>query len=258
MKWPIELQLFRHSQSEYNVLRQKKAADPRYREFKQAYSRNHRSLLARALAEEMREKYALGVSDYDTPLTNEGVVQAERTADICRLDTNVKIPDIIFCSPYIRTKTTLGHMCRVWAALGAVKVVYDDRIREQEHGRSLLYNDWRIFHVYEPDQKDLYKLLGPYWYQYPQGESVSDVRNRLRSFQSMLIRECAGLRVWLITHHLSILSIRANLERLSPEEFIHLDEKEKPVNCGRTVYTGRPELGKYGRLVLTSYNQKLY
>jgi broad specificity phosphatase PhoE len=73
-----------------------------------------------------------------------------------------------------------------------------------------------------------------------------------------LIREYAGKNMLMVTHHLTILSIRANLERLTPDEFIRLDQEEKPVNCGVTVYTGNSTVGKDGKLILDRYNQKLY
>lgn len=145
-----------------------------------------------------------------------------------------------------------------WSDLSLAPHVADDRIREQEHGLSLLYSDWRVFHVLHPDQKQLRDLQGPYWYQYPQGESVSQVRDRARSFTSMLIREWADKHVLVVTHHLTILSLRANYQRFSPEEFIRLDEYEKPVNCGVTLYRGDPTIGKDGKLVLKAYNKKFY
>ncbi len=115
-----------------------------------------------------------------------------------------------------------------------------------------------MFHALNPDQKRLRDTMGPYWYQYPQGESVSMVRDRIRDVLSMIIREYAGQHVLMVTHHLTILSLRANLERLSPEEFIRLDNHEKPVNCGITIYRGEPKLGKNGKLVLESYNTCLW
>jgi broad specificity phosphatase PhoE len=72
-----------------------------------------------------------------------------------------------------------------------------------------------------------------------------------------LIREYAGKRVLAVTHHLTILAIRAQLERLGPEEFIALDRNEKPINCGVTIYRGDPNQGEDGRLILAQYNQKL-
>jgi len=59
-----------------------------------------------------------------------------------------------------------------------------------------------------------------------------------------------------ITHHLTILATRATFERLSPEQFLHLDRHEKPVNCGVTRYVGNPERGSQGRLELDEYNKQ--
>jgi hypothetical protein len=49
--------------------------------------------------------------------------------------------------------------------------------------------------------------------------------------------------------------VRANLERLSSEEFIRLDEEEKPRNCGVTIYRGNPHRGANGKLELECYNR---
>jgi broad specificity phosphatase PhoE len=134
----------------------------------------------------------------------------------------------------------------------------EDRIREQEHGLSLLYSDWRVFQTFHPEQRELYELLGPYWYQYPQGESTSMVRDRVRLFTNMLVREYSGKVVYLVSHHLTKLCIRANYERLTPEQFIDLDNHQKPINGGVTIYKGNPEVGTDGKLELIEYNKKLY
>lgn len=256
MKWPKILALVRHGQSAYNVLRAQKEADPLFQQFRKAFEKDHRSAEARDLAVQVTEKFALGISDYNTPLTAEGVRQAKETG--MGLSGLIPIPDIVFVSPYHRAKETFQHIKEEWGSAMQAKLVLDDRIREQEHGLSLLYNDWRVFQTLHPEQKDFYKMMGPYWYQFPQGESVSEVRDRVRLFIEMLIRECAGKNVLVVTHHLTILSIRANMERLSSEEFIHFDEHEKPINCGVTVYEGKPDLGTNGKLQLLRYNECLW
>lgn len=258
MKWPVELVIVRHAQSGYNILRGMKSSDPEYLEFKRAYEENHRSEAARRLAEKILAKYRLGVSDADTRLTPDGVKMAGDTGAALRRKFDGVLPHIIFVSPYDRTLETLGCMKLGWPELEKVAMVPEDRIREQEHGLALLYSDWRVFHVMHPEQKDLRHLQGPYWYQYPQGESVSQVRDRIRSFVGTLVREYSGQRVMLITHHLTILSIRAILERLTPRQFIRLDKEEKPVNCGVTIYRGNAGVGRDGRLELVEYNEKLY
>jgi broad specificity phosphatase PhoE len=256
MKWPSSITIVRHGQSTYNELREKKRKDPEYRAFCEEYERGPSDKLL-AMAKSMQMKYALKTSDYLTPLSQEGVKQARVTGG--RLgQVGLRHPRIIFVSPYLRTRQTLAAMIDGGFDASDVKIVHEDRIREQEHGLSLLYNDWRIFHSLHPEQRELRELMGPYWYQYPQGESTSNVRDRTRSFTGTMIRECAGMDVLLMSHHLTILSIRANYERLSPEEFIRLDEEEKPVNCGVTLYCCNPGLGSKGKLELKFYNKKLY
>lgn len=263
MKWPLSLTIIRHGQSAYNVLRDKKKADPEYQEFVKWFDSDKQvngKMMQRAM--DLQKRYSTGVSDYDTPLTEEGQRQATETGK--HILNNVPMPDVIFISPYKRTRATFEWL---WAhgitlpSKGEIKVppfVYDDRIREQEHGLSLLYNDWRIFQTMHPEQRRLYNLQGPYWYQFPQGESVSMVRERIRSFLTMLVREYAGKHVWLVSHHLTLLSIRSTLERLSPEQFMDLDNNEKPINCGVTLYLGDPKLGSGGKLLLAMYNRRLY
>ena len=255
-KWPKSVTLIRHGESAYNALSNKKKEDESYQKFKEEYEKNHQSEIAINLAQEMENKYSLRTSDYGTPLTINGQNQAFITGQ--NLPEIVPEPDVIMVSPYLRTVETLKQIIKGWPGIANVPQFPDERIREQEHGLSLLYNDWRIFNVLHPEQKKLYELLGPYWYQFPQGESVAEVRERCRDEVAMLIREFANKHVILVTNHLTILSFRANLERLSPEEFIEVDEKFKPKNCGITQYSCNNNSGENGRLELKFYNRILY
>lgn len=256
-KWPAQLTLIRHGESAYNILKKKKEDDPLYQKFKSYYRDRFHYPQTRQLAHAVREKYAMGVSDYDTPLTDEGHEQSRITgAELAK--SGLEVPDVLYVSPYWRTQQTLTMLIQGWPALGEVSRIPDDRIREQEHGLALLYNDWKVFHVFHPEQKELSDLMGEYWYSWPQGESTSQVRDRVRSFQAMLIREHAGKRVMMVTHHLTILSVRANLERLTPEQFLHINAYEKPVNAGVTIYECDPCKGKAGHLKLKHYNLQCY
>lgn len=257
MKWPTSLTLIRHGQSAYNVLRAQKQQDPEYQQLQKLYADGDDGLDARVIAAKIKRKYALGVGDYETPLTSEGEMQAAITGAKL-LEAGTALPDVIIYSPYLRTRETMDFLTQGWGQLEMVPRVEDDRIREQEHGLAVAYNDWRVFHTFHPEQRELKKLQGDYWYQYPQGESVADVRDRVRSMLTTLVREYRGQRVLMVTHHLTILSIRATLERLTPEEFIKLDKTNKPVNCGVTEYVGKPDEGKDGKLFLETYNQRLY
>jgi len=255
MKWPLSVMLIRHDTSAYNILKNQKEQDPLYQEFLAAFDGNADPVYLLSLAQRVKNKFALKVGDANTPLADEEGYQAYQTGVAL---SNTETPDAIFVSPYKRTRLTLEHLTRGWPALTDVKTYTEERIREQGHGLALLYSDWRVFHVLHPEQKALYELEGRYWYQYPQGENIPNVRDRNRLWFDTLIRDFAGKRVLVITHHLNILAIRANLERFGEEEFLRLDNQEKPINCGVTTYRGIPNQGKDGRLVLESYNVKHY
>jgi broad specificity phosphatase PhoE len=206
------------------------------------------------LAERIAKRLSLAIGDHETPLAEGAEEDAIRTGHALSLSRT--LPDVIYVSPYVRTHATLSALTMGWPSLAEVPTVEDVRLREQEHGLSLLYNDWRVFLTLHPQQYRLRLLEGRYFYRYPQGESVPDVQMRLKDFQETLIREHAGKDVLVVTHHLVILALRMNLERFDWKEFLRIDEEEKPINCGVTTYTSKPGDGQKGRgkLRLTEYN----
>jgi broad specificity phosphatase PhoE len=246
----------RHAQSEYNALKARKDASEHYQQFIAEFESDLRSQSCQDMADAVSKEFSLGCSDRETPITDAGLSQAAQTG--LALSRTLEAPEVVIVSPYRRTENTLAQMARSWPALGEARTYREERVRELDHGLSLLYNDWRVFQTRHPEQRDLQKLLGPYDYRYPNGENIPDVRLRIQSWLASVIREFAGKRVLVVTHHLTILAVRATLERLSPEEFKELDEKEKPVNCGVTIYEGDPTAGRGGRLILKEYNTKHY
>lgn len=256
MKWPSLLMLIRHDVSVYNALKAKKNKNPLYQEFLRAWKADPESDKTRRFAREAHKIFKLDFGDHDTPLAEAEGRQAETTGKMLKKEFGP--PDVIHVSPYLRARLTLEFMIKGWPELVEAKTYEEERIREQEHGLALLYNDWRVFEALHPEQRLLYNLEGSYWYRYPQGENIPDVRGRNRDWLSTLIREFSGKRVMAITHHLNILVTRANLERFGEEEFVRLDKEEKPINCGVTVYREKPLRGKDGKLVLNFYNKKYY
>lgn len=264
MKWPASLIFVRHGESAYNVLKKRRDEDVEHAAFRALFERD----LAKAEDEtwpsqELKDaarriwfQARLSVSDYNTPLTDEGLKQAAITGRA--LKSKISLPDAVYVSPYLRTRQTLEQLCAGWPELGGVKMVQEERIREQEHGLSTVFNDWRVYYVFHPLQALLYKLEGEYEYRFLNGENKADVRDRVRSFLSTLIREHAEQNVLVVSHHLTLLSLRANLERWDRETFIKTDKEDKPLNCGVTTYEGRADEGKNGKLILKSYNEKLY
>lgn len=256
MKWPKVLTLIRHDISSYNELRGLKSRNRQYLAFLEAYGRDPGSPETRQLALLVQAKFALGVSDARTPLAEPDNSRAIQTG--VKLRATQDLPDVVYLSPYLRARDTYQRLLIGWPELVMAPVIEDERLREQEHGLSTLYNDWRVFFAMHPEQRLLYEQDGSYWYRYPQGENVPDVRLRNNIWISTLIREFAGLRVLCVTHHLTILATRANLERLTAEQFVCLDKEQKPINLGVTTYHCDPSAGRDGRLILSSYNQALW
>ena len=264
MKWPNTLTIIRHGESAYNLLKVKKKENKEYEkftvlfsgEYEKAKSADWPSKKLRELANKVWKNNELIYSDYKTPLTEDGFSQAQKAGT--NLKKMIPKPDVIYFSPYLRTRETLKGLVQGWPELANVKRVSEERIREQDHGLQVLFNDWRVFCTLNPLQGLLFKKEGDYFYRHLNGENKADVRDRVRSFISTLIRENAGENVLVVSHHLALLAIRANLERWLPEEFIRVDKEQKPINCGVTIYQTDPKQGRSGKLILKTYNKQPY
>ncbi len=257
MKWPKTLMLIRHAKSIYNNLKDEKENDFLYQQFVKSFETDPESTKSVELAHLVREKYNLGVGDWNTPIITESKKHTAITTGE-ELKKRFPLPDVIHTSPYLRARQTLNLLYAGWPELIEVPFFKEELIIEQGHGLANLYNDWRVFHVLHPKQRELYNIEGRYWYRYPQGENVADVRKRNRLWLNTVTREFSEKRMMVITHHLNILATRANLERLDADEFIRLDHEEKPLNCGVTLYEGKPNEGQSGRMELKFYNKVYY
>ena len=71
MKWPESLTLIRHAESAYNESKRLKQADPLYQAFLEAYKRQWDAKDTSQLAQQMSEKFALGIGDHNTPLSQD-------------------------------------------------------------------------------------------------------------------------------------------------------------------------------------------
>lgn len=251
MENPCSVTLVRHAESEYNALRAKKEADPLYKEFQHAYETDIFSQETRTLAQKVKEKFAMSTGDYNTRLTEKGIRQAKMTGE--KLSQQIPCPDFIFISPYYRTKETLLHMSSTWTELQKSLTITEELIREHEYGIGVLYNDWRVFQTFHPEQKEYRELATPYWYRYPQGESIPDVRQRIEIFKNKYSSIYAEKNVLIISHHRTILSFVANQEEMSSEELMLLDKSQPPISCGVTHYKNAK-----GKLELLHYNKKLW
>ncbi len=251
MKWPKSITMIRHDKTVFQELKEKKQKDELYLKFLKKWRENPLDIEIINIAKQIHNKFVLKFSDSSTPLAKNKETHAETTA--LKLKQIINLPDIIFISPYLRTRQTLNRLIFKWPELKTVKIYEDELIREQERGLESLYNDWRVFFTLNPEQKKLYNKEGQYWYRYPQGENIPDVRLRNSIWLNNLKNKFYKKNILVITHYVSIIATIANLNNFNDKQVMNFIKKEEPDTCGVTFFENN-----HGQLKLKEYNKKFY
>ena len=226
-RYPSSLTLVRHAESKYNALKHIFTQWEAFRAFNSVFKKEYYVdaknqtvrpdfdevvLEQRWPSPELRQLALVlykqirvlmnGVSDFDTPITDEGARQARETGK--RIAEHAPKPDLIYVSPYLRTHQTLDlildHAPSDWKG---VQQWENESIREQEHGMQTVFNDWRLAFVFDPMEAMQYNKQGAYSYRYRGGESKFDVRSRSSRFIGRLRRKHEGENILAVTHHLT-------------------------------------------------------
>jgi probable phosphoglycerate mutase len=219
--WPSELFIIRHAQSAGNVARE------------------------RALASGAHF-IELAMRDCDVPLSELGERQAAALGRWCA--RHLEPIDAVVSSPYVRAQETAAIALR--AAGWTVPLEVDERVREKEFGTLDRMTHSGIEQRY-PEQAELRRVVGKFYYRPPGGESWTDVILRLRSLVETLTREHAGQRVAIVSHQVIVLCFRYLLEQLTEAQLLAIDAAGDVANCAVTTYA----LDRASnRLVLQGYN----
>ncbi len=206
-QWPAELLLIRHGQSAGNVARD--------------------LALAQGLS-----TIAIEPRDCDVPLSDLGCRQSEALGDW--LKDNSPAPNVVFASPYVRARQTASIALRA-AQWDGVRIRIDERLREKEFGILDRLTRTGIEQRY-PDQAQMRRRLGKFYYRPPGGESWTDVILRLRSLLDTLSREYRGERVAIVSHQVIVLCFRYLLENMTEEQILSVDAAADVANCSITAY----------------------
>ena len=296
-KWPASLTKERHGQSRYNAVNLENIEG--YKEFVAMFDEEYKKLTLmgeimagifpspelKRLANLIQIRVEVEhpeflTSDEETPLTDYGHWQAEETGKHLPEVFHGRIPDVAIVSTHKRTRQTWEGNTRGWPELAKTRVIFDPRVREQEHGLRIGYADWRIYCVKFPEFVLLHKLQEFKNYRHQNGESVLDIEIRIRdvldsiqrryggapdTIPDMLYHEIKSLRgvtgrvlggmldirgvvprrvpqhVFMVSHHRTILVASSILERWDAETFQYNDRPEnRPPNCSITRYVGVP------------------
>jgi broad specificity phosphatase PhoE len=220
--WPAELVLIRHGESAGNVAREAALATG-------------------------AETIDVNARDCDVPLSALGERQAEALGRWW--SRNVRPYDALLCSPYVRARQTAEIALRA-AGWDGVPVLVDERLREKEFGAFNRLTHAGIVQRY-PEQVELRRVLGKFYYRPPGGESWTDVILRVRGAFETIAREHARQRIAMVAHQVVVLCSRYVLERLSEAELLAVDREGDVANCSETTY--RLDRATE-RLALQSYN----
>ncbi|MFT4325899.1 MAG: histidine phosphatase family protein [Candidatus Woesearchaeota archaeon] len=226
LKWPKNLVIVRHGQSEQNV-----ALD--------LLDDNLEGLL------DQQKK----IRDADIRLTPKGIDQARKTG----VYLAKRAPfDICFSSPYERTLQTSQFILET---LGYdLRIFKDNRLREKEFGRLHGFTSDEIREQY-PEEFEDREREGKYWYRLPRGENYPDVEARVHSFLDKLSRDYGGKNVLVVTHQVPYKMFRALFEHLDEDGVLALEDTP---NCGMQKYVVNSSKAKEGRLELVDYNACAY
>ena len=148
-------------------------------------------------------------------LTEEGREQARITGEW--IMNNIGKFDRYYVSPYIRTKETAGLL-----GLPDSEWRVDPRLRERDWGDigALTRKQFKEEYPRNATMKEIDFL---YW-RPPGGESIMDVRMRVRSLLDTLHREMEGQKVLVVTHGEFMWAARAEFEYMSDFEWLNADK----------------------------------
>lgn len=143
--------------------------------------------------------------------------------------------DRYYCSPFVRTVETAGHL-----ALPDAQWRKNRAIRERDWGDigCLPLSEFEARPEYEMNAR--MKRIDPLYWCPPGGESIAMVaEDRVRNVCSTLHRECSDLDIIMVTHGELMMAFRLVLERLDDAEFAALDRSPdgQIANCETLHFT---------------------
>ena len=205
------------------------------------------NLAATAAGEKGLPRLDLAYRDADTPLSDNGIAQAQALGRHLAEAPRETRPEVVLGSPYVRASSTMQHAMEGWPE--APRLVHDERLRERDLGLFDGMTGQGIRDTY-PEESARREAMGKFYYRPPGGESWTDVVLRVRGVLGDARQAYEGQRVWVFSHQAVIMAFRYLLESLSEQELLEEDARTPLGNCSLTVYRpsedGVPTLVTYG------------
>lgn len=191
--------------------------------------------------------------DVDVPLSALGERQSKAVGRWFGAMPESEQPTIVFTSPYLRAMQTSEHIVREAGLAERVTQIVDERLREKEFGSLNRLTRAGILAKF-PEQAELRKDLGKFYYRPPGGESWCDVILRLRSLLDQIQLQHRDQRILIVAHQVVVLSFRYLLERLTEAQILAIDRERDVANCGVTAYQLDRDAPAPAGMALRAYN----
>jgi probable phosphoglycerate mutase len=229
-RWPSRLWIVRHGESAGNLAREAATA-------------------ARLPTIDIAER------DVDVPLSETGERQAVALGRWFAEMPAGSRPNVLLTSPYLRAQHTASLIEAAGGLEPGALMSVDERLREKEFGTVDRLTKYGIEQLH-PEQAELRRRLGKFYYRPPGGESWCDVILRLRSALDTISLHHSGpdARVLIVAHQVIVLCVRYLIEGMTEGQILSIDRAGEVANCGLTAYSLNTEAGGEGVLQLRAFN----
>ncbi len=154
----------------------------------------------------------------ETPhhLTEAGKASVKEVA----AEVKTKKVDVIFCSPFVRTRETADIVIKETGFKG--EIIYDERLSEERFGdfEGKPFADYIDF--YKPYKGTLARIKMPL----PNGESLIDIRKRVGEFMYETDKKYEGKNILIITHEGIAKMLSALSHGGSDDDIMHVWSRE--------------------------------
>lgn len=258
----------RHLESKYNEYKEIIKSDPNYQEFMNTPNTDRKKELAHILLQDFFTKVGI---DYETWLSTkwhqDGEIYSRLYARLIKENPEL-FPDLIYVSPYLRTRLTAHYALKniEWLDIDFSKLInedkledlivgsfhgrdvaikVDERIRERDHGSNVApsfirdYRDWeRGFHdmLTKKQREEIYYYTSPAWWESQVTTNARAKEFLLRNFEKEKYKN-----IQVYSHHLTMIWALLSIFGGSFQTFYKLNDLRRPANGSMTILSQIPE-----------------